>query len=84
MSDSDCSNCEKDDCPYYGWTYYCYVRLCKEMQTVLTPENVEKFKQIHELAKDLNDKHNIDEFYQIERASFDVINMYETQLEKGD
>ena len=51
------------------------------MQSILTPENVEKFKQIHELVNSLNEKHTIDKFYQIERASSDIITMFETHLE---
>jgi hypothetical protein len=83
MSDSSCSNCEKE-CEFRDYSYECWVNEIKKVKNLLKKEDIELLKVI--ISKYNNDdiKYSFDEFYNLNSAANEIVNMWETDIEKSN
>lgn len=72
MSDSDCSNCEKEDCPYYDVDYNCYVKTAKEIKSSFKSNDI---KEIKDLIIKLDFFYRNFDFYDCSSAKYHLQNI---------
>jgi hypothetical protein len=82
MSDSDCSNCDKDDCKFNDYSYNCYVNKIKDAKKVFNRIFIQELRSkifdinmVEDQATYLDD-----EIRNLKLAIKDIINLYEEEI----
>lgn len=76
MSDSSCSNCEKQDCEFRDVSYECYRNGVELLQKTLLKKDVTVLKNIAEKYTKLYEEHGLDEFNTLKFAAELLLDMY--------
>ena len=77
MSDSDCSNCPKQECEYRDYSYNCHVRELKEIKRSLTKEDMNKINELKQILENAFNKEQNETIRIAERELNEIIEMYE-------
>lgn len=80
MSDSDCSNCDKN-CKFRDYSYDCYVNECLEIKNNLTEDDYKFLLKISKFSRKKVVETINDSFNQIEYYVNEVIYMYKEELD---
>ena len=76
MSDSSCSNCDDDSCPFRDYSYNCFKQEIADIQQCMDKADIELFQKIVDRADILYKQTRNDSFYQMSLFGRQVINCF--------
>lgn len=81
MSDSSCSNCDKE-CEFRDYSYNCWVSEIKHVKETLNEEDIDLLKKIRLRYDNEDMKYSLDVFRTLNNTAIEIVNMWESDIEK--